>query len=57
VWLQSLKKVQKRAKINFFLQKIKKGIKKAEFHADYKSVEKVFEKCIKKLYAKQVWRT
>jgi hypothetical protein len=26
----------------------KKGIKNAEFHADLKSVEKVFKKCLKK---------
>ncbi len=41
VWLQSLKKVliwQKKKKLN------KKGIKNAEFHADYKSVEKFLTK-------------
>jgi hypothetical protein len=33
---------------NFF--QIKKRCKKAEFHADYKSVEKVFKKCTQKSY-------
>jgi hypothetical protein len=43
---------------NFFLQKIEKGVKKVEFHAEFESVEKVVKKCTKKkLEAKQVWRT
>ncbi len=40
---------------NFFLQKIEKGVKKVEFHAEFESVEKVVKKCTKKkLEAKQV---
>jgi hypothetical protein len=36
-----------------FLKKIEKGIKNAEFHADFESVEKVLKKCTeKKLLAK-----
>ena len=31
-----------------FLNKIKKDIKNAEFHADFESVEKVLKKCTKK---------
>jgi hypothetical protein len=39
----------------FFLKKIEKDIKNAEFHADFESVEKVVQKCTKKkLQAKQV---
>jgi hypothetical protein len=48
VWLQSLKKVrlwQKKKKIFF---KSKKVSKKAEFHADSESVEKVVKKCTQK---------
>ncbi len=42
----------------FFLKKSKKVSKNAEFHADFKSVEKFVKKCKqKKLWAKQVWRT
>jgi hypothetical protein len=44
VWLQSLKKVQT---LPFFL--IKKGLKNVEYHADFKSVEKVLKKCTKKI--------
>ncbi len=39
VWLQSLKKVLIWPKKNYFLKKIKKGVKNAEFHADFESVE------------------
>jgi hypothetical protein len=49
VWLQSLKKVLIWPK-NFFY-KIKKGIKKpknAEFHADFKSAEKVLKQFTQK---------
>jgi hypothetical protein len=35
-------------KTKFFLKKIKKGVKNAEFHADFKSVEKVVKKCTQK---------
>jgi hypothetical protein len=35
---------------NFFF--ILKGIKNAEFHADFKSVKKVFKKCTKKVIRK-----
>ncbi len=38
-------------------KKSKQISKNAEFHADFKSVLKVVEKCTKKLYAKQVWWT
>jgi hypothetical protein len=31
-----------------FFGKIKKGVKNAEFHADFESVEKVVKKCTKK---------
>jgi hypothetical protein len=33
-----------------FFEKIKKGIKNPEFHADFKSAEKVFKKYTKKSY-------
>jgi hypothetical protein len=33
---------------NFFLEKIKKASKNAEFHADFKPAEEVFRKCSKK---------
>ena len=39
-------------KIFFF--KVIKDIKKAEFHADFKSVEKVLKKYIKKVISKNV---
>jgi hypothetical protein len=46
IWLQSLKKVLIwRTKFLFLNQK---RIKNAEFHADFKSVEKVSKKCTKK---------
>jgi hypothetical protein len=35
---------------NFFVKKIKKDIKNAEFHADFESVEKFAKKCVKKSY-------
>jgi hypothetical protein len=41
-------------KKNFFSNNPKRYHKKAEFHADFESVEKVVKKCTKKLYAKQV---
>ena len=34
----------------FFFEKIEKGVKNAEFHADFESVEKVVKKCTKKSY-------
>jgi hypothetical protein len=37
-------------KKNFFWKNPKKISKNAEFHADFKSVEKVFKKCNKKSY-------
>jgi hypothetical protein len=33
---------------NFFWENIEKGVKNAEFHADFESVEKVVKKCTKK---------
>jgi hypothetical protein len=39
---------------NFFVKKIKKISKNAEFHADFESVEKVVKNAPKKLQAKQV---
>ncbi len=47
VWLQSSKKVLIWPK-KFFCEKIEKGVKSAEFHADFESVEKVVKKCTKK---------
>jgi hypothetical protein len=35
-----------------FIQKFNMGIKNAQFHADFESVEKVLKKCTKKLLAK-----
>ncbi len=32
------------------MKKIRKGVKNAEFHADFESVEKVAKKCTKKSY-------
>jgi hypothetical protein len=50
VRLQSLQKVLKRPH-NFFLQKKSKKISKnAEFHADFKSIEKVVKNALKKSY-------
>jgi hypothetical protein len=46
VW-KSLKKVLIWPKQNFVLKKSKKVPKYAEFHADFKSVEKVLKKCTK----------
>ncbi len=58
VWLPSLKKVLIWHKKRIFLKNSKKGVKNAEFHADFESVEKVVKKCAKKkLLAKEVWRT
>ncbi len=34
----------------FIFEKLKKGIKNAEFHADFKSVGKVFKSALKKDY-------
>jgi hypothetical protein len=50
VWLQSLEKYLYDLKIFFLIKKISKN---AEFHADFKSVEKVLKKfSLKKLLAK-----
>jgi hypothetical protein len=37
-----------------FSEKIKKGVKNAEFHADFESVENVLRKCTKKVISKNV---
>jgi hypothetical protein len=37
-----------------FLPKFNMGIKNAEFHADFKSVENVFKNCTKKLFSKNM---
>ena len=50
VWLQSLKKVLIWPLKKFFWTKIEKGVKNAEFHADFESVEKVVKKCTQKSY-------
>jgi hypothetical protein len=50
VWLQRLKKVLHDQK--HFLNKTKKVSKNAEFHADFKSIGKVFKKCTKKVISK-----
>ncbi len=50
-WLQSLKKVLIWPKKNFFWKKIKKGVN-AEFHADFKSVEKLVKNAPKKVINK-----
>jgi hypothetical protein len=52
VWLQCLKKVQYNYDIKKKIEKIQKGIKNAEFHADFKSVGKVLRKCTKKVISK-----
>ncbi len=39
-----------------FLKKIEKGIKNAEFHADFESVEKVLKKCTEKKLLAKTWR-
>ncbi len=61
VWIQSFKKVLIWPKIilKIIFYKNKKIYQKnAEFHADFKSIEKVLKKSTKKkLKAKQVWRT
>jgi hypothetical protein len=49
VWLQSFKKILIGPK-KICWKKIKNGIKNAEFHADFKFVEKVLNKCTKKSY-------
>jgi hypothetical protein len=38
----------------FFFEKIKKGVKNAEFHADFESVEKVLKNVSKKVISKNV---
>jgi hypothetical protein len=53
---QSLKKVLIWPLQNFFLKKSKKVSKNAEFHADFKSVEKVLKKCTKKKLLAKTWR-
>ncbi len=50
-WLQSFKKVQIWLKTIFF-NKSKKVSKNAEFHADFKSVEKVLKNAPKKVLSK-----
>jgi len=52
VWLQSLKKLLIWPNCFFLIKKAKKN---AEFHADFKSVEKVFKQCTKKSYKQNNW--
>jgi hypothetical protein len=49
-WHSKFEKSTNMTQKNFIFEKIKKGAKNAEFHADFKSVEKVFKKCTKKSY-------
>ncbi len=53
ICVQSLEKVPTRAK-RFFNSKFFMVIKNAEFHADFKSVEKVYKKCIKKVISRNM---
>jgi hypothetical protein len=45
-----LRKNANKSQKNLFPQKFKMGIKNAEFHADFKAIEKVLKKCTKKSY-------
>ncbi len=40
----------------FFFDKIEKGVKNAEFYADFESVEKVLKECTKKKLLAKRWR-
>jgi hypothetical protein len=51
VWLQSLKKYYYDLKKNF-VEKIKKGIKNAEYRANFKSIGKVLKNAHKKVLRK-----
>ncbi len=51
VWLQILKKVLIWPKKCFLVKIKRKVLKKAEFHADVKSIKKVFLKCTKNVFA------
>jgi hypothetical protein len=41
----------------FYFEKIKKRYQNAEFHADFKSVGKVFKSAIKKIISKTIMTT